>query len=231
MAFFQSQQNYIVFLGVLRKEVAETYHDRFSLPDERHGPIRHMCNESGSRERKAREREKSRRELRCNDWITESPESLGGPLAWPPDIQSRKSLPPSFTSRGFLPSQVISMCSVCIVHTNVRDAPREPIAPCTLAVPHDDALCAIYVNCWTRALVTPARFSSLWARGIDYIGYKTYWDRWNERVTRYRYPRFATRLILFCPDVFLYLFDICRTVIGHALKAISTIISNDHRSI
>lgn len=84
---------------------------------------------------------------------------------------------------------------------------------------HDDALCAIYVNCWTRALVTPARFTSLRARGIDYIGYKTYWDRWNERVTRYRYPRFAAaaatnaRLVLFCPDVFLYLFDICCTVI------------------
>ena len=64
MAFFQSRQNYIVFLGVLRKEVAEIYRDRFSefsLPDERHGPIRRMRNEPGSRERKAGDGEKERK--------------------------------------------------------------------------------------------------------------------------------------------------------------------------
>lgn len=50
---------------VHRKEVAEIYHDSFSgfsLPDERrHGPMRHMCNEPGSREGKAGDEEKERK--------------------------------------------------------------------------------------------------------------------------------------------------------------------------
>lgn len=48
---------------------------------------------------------------------------------------------------------------------HVRDAPREPIAPCTLAAPRDDALCAIYVNCWTRALVLHRLVSPLFGPG------------------------------------------------------------------
>lgn len=142
-----------------------------------------MCNEPGSRERKTgvggeRAKEERKADASCVATIgLRSPESLGGPLAWPPDIQPREPLSLPLAPLSFLPPQVVSTCGVYTAYTNVRDAPREPIAPCTLAAPRDDALCAIYVNCWTRALVTPARFSSLRARGIDYIGYKTYWDR------------------------------------------------------
>lgn len=129
-----------------------------------------MCNEprkegGGWREREKEER-KADEELRCNDWITESPESLGGPLAWPPDIQPRQYVSPSLPPRAAQFPSSSGDFNVRGVYTNVRDAPREPIAPCTLAAPRDDALCAIYVNCWTRALVLHRLVSPLFrARG------------------------------------------------------------------
>lgn len=126
---------------------------------------------AGDGEKERKRREKQTKSWRCNDWITESPESLGGPLAWPPDIQPRQCVSPSrpLAPRGFLLPRVISTCAACVhqlIHERKRSAPREPIAPCTLASPRDDALCAIYVNCWTRALVLHRLVSPLFrARG------------------------------------------------------------------
>lgn len=106
--------------------------------------------------------------------------------------------------------------AACVQHIHERKRCAERV-DCTLHTCRTARWCTLRHICKlldTCARFTPARFSSLRARGLDYIGYKTYWDRWNERVTNYRYPRFAACPVLFCPDVFLYLFDIWCTVIG-----------------
>lgn len=101
-------------LSVLRKEVAELYHKIVSADSVFRMNVTVRCDicatsreAAKGRRGMGREREKEERkadELRCNDWITESLESLGGPLAWPPDIQpQRQSLPLPLAPHSFLP--------------------------------------------------------------------------------------------------------------------------------
>lgn len=193
-----------------------------------------MCGTSrkaaGEERRKRRERKADARR-RCNDWVyTESRECLDGPLAWPPDIQLQQPFPPYLASPlSFLPP-LGEQPAVCVcAHTHTHDAPR---IACTLrGRARWDALYAVYVNRGTStcARYTPEFLLSFdWADDLD-IRYKTYRDRWNERVARCALPLSALRrsspLVSFRPDVsffflpFSYLFDIWCAGIANALGA------------
>lgn len=162
-SFKASKVTLFIFLSVLRKEVAEIYHDRFSefsLSDERHGPIRHMCNEPGRKagdiwgEREKEEREKQTRvALQRLDYRESWESGWTVSLApWHTAAQASSSLSHASQFPSF--SGDINVRRVYSTHERMRCAER---ADCTLHTCRTARWCTLRHIC--KLLDTRARYT------------------------------------------------------------------------
>lgn len=178
------------------------FHQWFSLSDERYDLMQQTAQSRKRKERKRERKEKREKQTSCcsNDWITES---VVKPLTWPLNIQLHSLFLSSRLSSVFF--LFLTLRHQLVANVYMRELSRN----CTLFIYSAYALRHIYDTRYTG-------ISLFFSLKIDRTEYKTYWNKWNERI--HRYTRFTACLSSFYIPMFSYIYLISNTYLCVCLQ-------------